>query len=113
VKAAGRAVAVVGLVLAVACVNSDVLRLEESVRPATDPGGIRLIAQEPTEPYSVIALLSVSSPDRGVEALRERLIREAARLGGDAVLLDSESLARTGEKRRISAKVIVFEKDAF
>jgi hypothetical protein len=111
-RAAGRTVAVVGLVLAAACgVKADVLRLEDTLRPPTDPVGVRLIAKEPAEPYAVIALLSVSSGERGVEALRERLIREAALLGGDAVLLDSESLARTDKRQRISAKVIVFEKD--
>jgi hypothetical protein len=110
-RAAGRAVVLIGFVFAVACVHAEVLRLEEAVRPATDPVGIRLIAKEPTEPYSVIALVSVAG-GRSVEELRERLIREAALLGGEAILLDSESLVSTDDRRRISAKVIAFENES-
>ena len=95
-----------------ACIKVDVLRLDGDVRPASGEQSIRVLATEPTEPYAVIALVSVSSSDRGVDALRHRLIREAARLGGHAVLLDAQSLTRTDESRLLTAKVIVFERSS-
>ena len=102
--------AVLGLLAA--CVKADVLRLDTAVRPATAPHAVQLLATEPNEPYVVIALVSVSSAARGVDALRQRLVREASRLGGHAVLLDAESLTRTDDQRLLSAKVIVFERSS-
>jgi hypothetical protein len=102
------AILLLGL-LAACGVGADVLRLDEVPRPQTLPDSVKLLAKEPTEPYAVIALISVTSADRGVDALRKRLLEEAARLGGHAVLFDSESLAR-GEEHRLSAKVIVFDR---
>ncbi len=101
--------AIVALLLVAGCITADVLRLDPVVRPQTDPATIRVLATEPAVPYTVIALVSASSDSRGVEALRERLVKEAAKLGGDAILLDAESLARTDYRRLLSAKVIVFE----
>ena len=102
--------AVLLLALVAACgVGADVLRLDDVPRPQTVPDSVKLLAKEPSEPYTVIALISVTSADRGVDALRQRLLAEAARLGGHAVLFDSESLAR-GEDHRLSAKVIVFNR---
>ncbi len=102
--------AVSAALLMAACVKTDVLRLDAGLRPATEPRAVQVLATVPNEPYVVIALVSVSSADRGVDALRQRLIREAARLGGHAVLFDAQSLARTDDRRLLSAKVIVFER---
>jgi hypothetical protein len=97
----------------VGCVSSDILRLETAPRPETSPGEVRLLAEEPTEPYTVIALITVSRSSpyfHSVGSLRDRLRREAARLGGQAVLFDAASLSRTDGATRLSAKVIVFER---
>jgi hypothetical protein len=97
------------------CISSDILRLDTRIRPTTDPAEIRVLAAEPAVPYAVIAVIAVSTRTdplaggKSVEALRNRLRREAAKLGGHAVLLDAGSLARTEEQRRLSAKVIVFD----
>jgi hypothetical protein len=101
--------------------RADVLRLDPMPRPQTHPDSIRLLAQEPQQPYTVIALLSVrvdpflGSQDDG----RKRLLKEAARLGGDAVLLGAGSLTRVGtggeyggSQLLLTGKVIVFDREA-
>jgi hypothetical protein len=97
--------AVVGLL---ACTAADVLRLDPSVRPQTSPQSIRLIAQEPTQPYKVVAIVSA----RGEGDVRGRLIKEAAKLGGHAILLDNGSLTRVGgdesSTQQLTGKVIVY-----
>ena len=40
--------------------------------------------------------------------LSRRLAQEAAKLGGDAVLLGAESFGQAGERRQLTGKVIVF-----
>jgi hypothetical protein len=107
------------LALAVAgcsTIKSDILRLEPAPRPETSPAEVLVLAAEPAEPYTVIALITVREDPfffrRSVEALRDRLRREAARLGGHAVLLDAASLWTENESRRLGAKVIVFEEAA-
>jgi hypothetical protein len=106
-------VAVLGLV---ACSSADILRLDPTPRPRTNPASIQLIGQEPTRPYKVIAIVaaqaaSLGTGDRASQA-RGRLLKEAARLGGHAVLLDSNSLTRIGgdesERQQLTGKVIVY-----
>jgi hypothetical protein len=96
-----------------ACTSADILRLDTTPRPRTNPESIRLIAQEPTQPYTVIAIVSARQ-DVGGDP-RARLIKEAARLGGHAVLLDAGSVTRVGtggeygsSVLQLSGKVIVF-----
>jgi len=105
----------------IGCTHAEVLRLDSMVRPQTSPDSVRLIAQEPQQPYTVVALLSVRS--EGVwfaeGDARKRLLKEAARLGGDAVLLGTGSLTvgSTGGEyggtfRQLTGKVIVFDREA-
>lgn len=96
--------------LAAACIKAEVVRLDDQVRPEKPPGSVQLLGQEPTEPYLVIAIVSVRSGDRGIDALKERLVQEAARLGGEAVILDTASLQRDESQRLLTGKVIVFER---
>ena len=78
-----------------------------------------LLAQEPAQPYTVIAIVSVSSGYRGLDAIRNRLLKEAARLGGEAVLLETASLTtvptgggeHAGTGPQLSGKVIVFNRE--
>ncbi len=99
---------------AVACTSADVLRLDTTLRPRTHPDSVRLIAQEPQQPYTVIALVSARA-ELIFGRARDRLIKEAARLGGDAVLLDTGSLTRVGgdnsERQQLTGKVIVFNRE--
>jgi hypothetical protein len=70
-----------------------------------------LIGQEPKRPYTVIAIVSARRELLFGEA-RTRLIKEAARLGGQAILFDTSSLTRIGgdesERQQLTGKVIVF-----
>ncbi len=105
----------------IGCTSADVLRLDQTLRPRTHPDSVRLIAQEPQQPYTVIALISVRpvSVFGSQEDARKRLLKEAARLGGDAVLLGGGSLTRVGtggeyggSELLLTGKVIVFDREA-
>ena len=100
--------AVIGL-LACVTTSADILQLDQSVRPQTSPQSIRLIAQEPARPFAVVAIVSARG---NIVRARQRLVKEAARLGGHAVLLDNGSLTRIGgdegTEQQITGKVIVF-----
>jgi len=104
-----RLLALSALLGGLACARADILLLDPSVRPQTTPQSIRLIAQEPARPYVVVAIVSARGD---VESARHRLIREAAKLGGHAVLLDNGSLTRIGgdqsTEQQITGKVIVY-----
>jgi hypothetical protein len=106
---------------AIGCATSaDVLRLDQALRPQTRPDSVQLIAQEPQQGYTVIALVSVRLNSTGSqEDARQRLLKEAALLGGDAVLLGAGSLTRVGtggeyggSQLLLSGKVIVFDREA-
>jgi len=117
-----RVVPLVAIVATIGCTTrADVLRLDQALRPRTHPDSVRLIAQEPQQRYTVIALVSVrSDPVLGSQdGARRRLLKEAARLGGDAVLLGAGSLTRVGTGGEyggsallLTGKVIVFSREA-
>jgi hypothetical protein len=95
--------------IATACAKPDILRIDPTPRPATVPSAIRLIAQEPSQPYKVIAIVSTQSTR--IEAAQRELIKQAALLGGEAILLDNSSLSRIGKdsnEQQLTGKVIVF-----
>ncbi|MBI2073590.1 MAG: hypothetical protein HYW06_04205 [Gemmatimonadetes bacterium] len=105
-----RYAALVAALLALgACVHSEVFRLDTGVRPATDPASILLLGKEPEQSYTVVGLVSAWS-GWGMGRVSKRLRREAARIGGQALLFDSESLAEAQGNPRLSAKVIVFDR---
>lgn len=72
-----------------ACATSDVMRLDSVSRSPRSPTSVQLLLEQPTTPYTAIALVEVS--DQGwelkLESLRNKLVAEAAKLGGDAVVL--------------------------
>jgi hypothetical protein len=105
-----RVLSLSAVLVALACAsNSEILVLDPSLRPQTSPQSIRLIAQEPTRPYLVVAIVSTRG---AVDEARHRLIKEAARLGGHAVLFDSSSLTRIGgdetQQPQLTGKIIVY-----
>ena len=95
---------------------AQVLVLDPTPRPETNPDSVRLIAQEPDQPYVVVGLVTAYSkgwPFEGVP--RARLLKEAARMGGEAVLFDASSLAEVGDgeggkQQVLRGKVIVFQR---
>lgn len=110
------------VLVAAGCGSMDVLQLDTTLRPKTYPDSVRLIAQEPQQPYTVIALVSATASGFLVfsrKSARTRLLEAAARLGGDAVLLGTGSLTRVGTGGesggtvlQLSGQVIVFERQA-
>jgi len=105
-----RVLSVSALLGALACLSSpEILVIDPSLRPQTSPQSIRLIAQEPKRPYLVVAIVSTRGT---VDIARQRLIKEAARLGGDAVLFDASSLTRIGssdsQEPQLTGKIIVY-----
>jgi hypothetical protein len=92
--AASRA-ALLTAALLCSCVSAEVLRLDSTVRPATDTMAVELFLEEPTREYVAIALINVTDQGWGMrlEDLRKRLVSEAAKLGGDAVILSHQENA--------------------
>ena len=102
------------------CVGVDVHRLENQPRPQRQPDAVRVLTEAPQGPYTTIALVEASTGTvfKGFEDLRRKLVEEAARLGGDAVIIgeeDKESgVLFTGtaqintEEKKLSGRVIVF-----
>jgi len=102
-----------------ACTGAEVLRVDSSPRPATE-GTVPILLDEPTAGYHSIALIEVKGPT--LKLMAKRLTLEAAKLGGDAVLLTRRTAASTsalipigstfvsveGEDSRLLGKVIVY-----
>ncbi len=90
-----RCLALLLLVLAtVGCTTtSDVKRLDNTARASTLQSDVVVLVEEPSRPYSVIAMVEVSDQGWGLslEALKQRMQREAAALGGDAVIIGTEA----------------------
>jgi hypothetical protein len=110
-----RVPAFAALLLVGACIttSADIMRLDSAPRPQTNPESIQLIAQEPRRPFTVIAIVSAHSSTGSLARVRERVVKEAAHIGGHAVWFDGNSVTRTGKDEvsnmvQVSGKVIVF-----
>ncbi len=102
------------------CVSASVERLDREARPEQSIHHIQVLAEAPAEPYQVIALVEAKTGTvfKGEEALRQKLVAEAARLGGDAVIvgkISTESdvlITHTSqiqmEDKKLVGEVIVF-----
>lgn len=106
-----RAAPAIALLVLLGCTSADILRLDRAPRPETAPTSIQLLGQEPNRPYTVIAIISARS-ELAFGKAQDRLVREAAKLGGHAILFDAASLTRIGgddsERKQLTGKVIVF-----
>lgn len=104
---------------AVGCVNTNVQRLDYTVRPERSPDSVTVLLEKPQQSYTVIAVIESSTRTifDTLEDLRKEMIAEAARLGGVALILgpsstDSEFIF-TGtamiksDRRRMTGEVIV------
>ncbi len=99
--------------------RSDVLRVDLTPRPAQSPDAVVLLLDEPDRPYDSIALIEVANGwGSSLADLGRRMVREAARLGGDAVLITQRLASSEGrvvhvgdkEDSRLVGKVIVFRR---
>jgi hypothetical protein len=115
------------IALLTACTRADVLRVDPSPRPVPVSRTVPVLLDEPSRPYRSIALIEVAgSWGASLDRMGRRLAAEAAKLGGDAVLVTrrtahSESaLVPVGdsfvvldrEDSRLVGKVIVFDPPA-
>ena len=78
------------LLMLIGCASSQVMRTDTIVRPQKSPDQVMFLTQQPDKPFKVIALVKVSDQGWGVDTSK-RLRQEAAKLGGDAVLLTGAS----------------------
>ena len=103
----GQATALLLVALLAGCGPAiDRLQIDPAPRPARAVTEVRVLLDEPTQPYRSIALLEAKGA--GASSLSEltaSLTIEAARLGGDAILLGG----RAG-KDGLLARVIVFSR---
>ena len=114
-------VAFVGL-LAAGCVSASVHRLDQGLRPPRPAEVIEVLEEAPETPYTVIAHIECRTGTvfHDVDDLRQKLIEEAAVIGGDALILGSESkesqpiILTTGmimaERTSLEADVIVYDR---
>lgn len=109
------------LVLTVGCINTNVQRLDDAVRPARSPDSVTVLLEEPQQPYTVIAVIESNAETvfDSFDDLREAMIVEAAKLGGEALILGAESTRSefilTGtamiksDRRHLTGRVIVYQ----
>jgi len=64
-----------------------------TARPARPPDAVSVLLEAPPRPYTVIAVLESRGETvfDGPAALRRKMVVEAARLGGEALILGRES----------------------
>jgi hypothetical protein len=122
-----------GLILALCtsflfnCASSDVMHLDSTYRPPKDVSKIEVFLEAPTQEYKIIAVVVASSEgweNVGLEDLKNKLVSEAANLGGDAVIIGTETVGSAGtvfipigntlvgsnvENKKLMGKVIVFK----
>lgn len=113
--------AALACLLAAGCVSTNVHRLDDTVRPAREPGTVEVLSEAPQRPYTVIAVIEAKSGAvfDSFDDLRDAMRAKAAGLGGDAVILapgeTEENFILTGtamirsEERRVRCEVIVYE----
>ena len=110
--------------IAAGCISTNVRRLDQSVRPTVSPDSISVLSEKPDQPYAVIAVVKSTGKSAfdSFDDLREQLIVEAARLGGDALIVGTESKSSTpifntvgfvmSESKQLDGEVIVFDRGA-
>ncbi len=105
---------------AVGCINTNVQRLDQAVRPARSPDSVTVLVEKPQQPYTVIAVIESKGETvfDSFDDLRKEMIVEAAKLGGEALIFGSESTDTqfifTGtamiksDRRNLTGEVIVY-----
>jgi hypothetical protein len=110
-------------VLAFACINTNVQRLDHAVRPAQSPDSVTVLLEKPQQPHTVIAVVESRAKTvfDSYNDLRNEMIVEAARLGGEALILgpedtDSEFIF-TGnamiqsDEKKLTGEVIIYDRN--
>lgn len=109
-------------IFAMGCINTNVQRLDDATRPARSPDSVTVLFEKPQQPYTVIAVIESHAETvfDSFDDLRKEMIGEAAKLGGEALILGAEATDSefifTGtamiqsDKRRLTGKVIVYDR---
>ena len=109
-------------ILAIGCIHTNVQRLDHAVRPARSPDSVTVLFEEPHLPYSVIAVIESNAETvfDSFNDLRNEMVAEAAKLGGEALILGPEDsnaeFIFTGtamiqsDRRNLTGEVIVFDR---
>ncbi len=109
-------------ILAVGCINTNVQRLDHAARPARSPDSVTVLLEKPQQPYTVIAVIESNGETvfDSFDDLRNEMIAEAAKLGGEALILGPESTDSefifTGtamiksDTRHLTGEVIVYDR---
>ena len=86
-------ISLVSVLVAGCATTADVMRVDNAIRAASNPEDVRVYLEEPRQPYTTIALVEISDQgwDLGLEDLKAAMIREAAKLGGDGVIVGTET----------------------
>ena len=106
-------------IITVSCINTWISRCGR----ARSPDSVAVLLEAPQQPYTVIALIESNTETvfDSFDDLRREMVAEAAKLGGEALILgpevtDSEFIY-TGtamiqsDKRKLTGEVIVYERD--
>jgi hypothetical protein len=114
-------VAATASLLVAACVSTNVQQVDHTVRAPRSPDSVEVLEEAPSQAYTVIATIEANTETvfDSFDDLRSEMVAEAAKLGGDALILgpeatDSEFIF-TGtamvqsDTRRLSGEVIVYE----
>ena len=113
---------ILACLLTVACINTSVQQLDQTLRPAQPTEAVVVLTEEPDQPYTIIAVIESRSSTLfdSFDDLRREMIAEAANLGGDALIVGSESKKSTpifntvgfvmSETKGLSGEVSVFDR---
>ena len=106
--------------VAAGCVSTSVQRLDDTIRTPRTVETVAVLREAPQGPYTVIAIIESEgrSAFDSFEELRAEMLAEAAKLGGDAVIMGPEATEErfilTGsamvrsEERTMRCQVIVY-----
>lgn len=104
------------------CVSSQMMRLDRTDRPVRSPDSVAVLLEMPDQPYTVIATITCTGKSvfDTYEDLRQRMIADAAQIGGDALILGPESTESMflvlppaliqSDRRELTAAVVVFDR---
>lgn len=107
-------------IVAVGCVTSKVQQLDPNFRSARSPDSILVFEEAPEQSFSVIARIESQTGNvfESVDDLHTNIIKQAALLGGDAVIVGPETKETEfiillngmipSETKKVLAEVIVF-----
>jgi hypothetical protein len=108
--------------VAVGCISTNVQRLDHTVRPVRSIDAVAVLVEPPQQPYTVIAVIDAKAKTvfDGFDDLRDGMAVEAAKLGGDALIVGRPSTRSefifTGsamiqsDTRMLAGQVIVYER---